>query len=184
MKFISAMRTPVREISAARAKMFLLDAVAAAVLLALDQFTKHLAILRLKGQPSFVLIEGVLEFTYLENRGSAFSLFQDRRVFILCVGFLVMGAVFFVLLKLPCDKRFRIAHVLLSALAAGALGNMVDRMRFGFVVDFISFVLIHFPVFNAADCYIVVCTFGLFYLFLFVYKEEELTFLRFGREKR
>ena len=59
---------------------------------------------------------------------------------------------------------------------------MIDRFRFDYVVDFISFVLINYPIFNVADIYVVVATVGLFILFLFVYKEEELDFLNFKRK--
>ena len=71
--------------------------------------------------------------------------------------------------------------ILLAVLIAGALGNIIDRVRFDYVVDFISFVLIHYPIFNVADCYVVVSAIVLFCLFLFVYKEEDLEFLSFKR---
>lgn len=158
-------------------KMIALDAVIVGVLLFLDQFTKYLAITHLKDQPAIVLIKGVLELQYLENRGSAFSLLQGQKFIILLIGFVVLAVLLFVILRLPQDKKFRIVHILLSALIAGALGNMIDRLRLDYVVDFISFVLIHFPVFNVADCFIVVCTISLFLLFMFVYKEDELKFL-------
>ena len=67
-------------------------------------------------------------------------------------------------------------------LIAGALGNIIDRIRFDYVVDFISFVLIHYPIFNVADCYIVVAAVMLFLLFMFVYKEEDLEFLSFRKK--
>ena len=67
-------------------------------------------------------------------------------------------------------------------LIAGALGNIVDRLRFDYVVDFISFVLIHYPIFNVADCYIVVSAILLFLLFMFVYKEADLEFLSFRKK--
>ena len=62
-------------------------------------------------------------------------------------------------------------------LAAGALGNLIDRMRYSYVVDFLYFKLIDFPVFNVADCYVTVGAVLLAVLILFVYKEEELGFL-------
>ncbi len=158
-------------------KRLILDALIAAVLLFLDQFTKYLAITHLKDQPAIVLIDGVLELQYLENRGSAFSLLQGQKFIILAIGFAVLAVLIFVIVKLPQNKKFRIVHILLSALIAGALGNIIDRLRFDYVVDFISFVLIHFPVFNVADCFIVVCTISLFLLFMFVYKEDDLKFL-------
>lgn len=148
--------------------LLLIDMLIAAALLALDQFTKYLVTLRLKGQPAFVLIDGVLELQYFENTGIAFSLFQNRKSFILITGFLVLAVILFFLFRIPRQKKFRIVHVLMSVLIAGALGNIVDRIRFDYVVDFISFVLIHYPIFNVADCYIVVSAIVLFLLFMFV----------------
>lgn len=159
--------------------MLILDAVIMLTLLVLDQLTKYLAIVHLKDKPAISLIDGVLELKYLENRGSAFGILQNQKFFILFVGVVFMAVILFFLFKLPSDKKFRIVHVLLSAIVAGGLGNMIDRFRFDFVVDFISFVLINFPVFNVADCYIVISTIGLFILFMFVYKEKDLDFLSF-----
>ena len=66
--------------------MLLIDVLITAVLLVFDQFTKHLAVVHLKGQAPYVLIDGVLELQYLENRGSAFGMLQNQKVFILFVG--------------------------------------------------------------------------------------------------
>lgn len=163
--------------------MLLIDMVVAALLLVLDQFTKHLAIARLKDRPAVVLIEGVLELKYLENRGSAFGMLQNQKFFILFVGFVFLAVILFFLFKLPGEKKFRIVHVFLAAVIAGGIGNMIDRFRFDYVVDFIYFVLINFPIFNIADCYIVVSVIGLFILFLFVFKEKDLEFLNFKLNK-
>lgn len=163
--------------------MLILDAVIMLLLLGFDQLTKYLVIVHLKDNPAISLIDGVLELEYLENRGSAFGILQNQKFFILFVGIVFMAVILFFLFKLPQDKKFRIVHVLLSAVVAGGLGNMIDRFRFDFVVDFISFVLIHFPVFNVADCYIVVSTIGLFILFMFVYKEKDLEFLSFKQNR-
>jgi len=149
-------------------KRLILDALIAAVLLFLDQFTKYLAITHLKDQPAIVLIDGVLELQYLENRGSAFSLLQGQKFIILAIGFAVLAVLIFVIVKLPQNKKFRIVHILLSALIAGALGNIIDRLRFDYVVDFISFVLIHFPVFNVADCFIVCIQRGRFKILIII----------------
>lgn len=157
-------------------KLLVMDAVIAVVLVLLDQATKYLAITHLKGKPAIVLMEGVLELQYVENRGIAFSLFQDRKIFILVMGFCVIAVILYFLLKIPEEKKFRIVHVFMAVLIAGAVGNIIDRIRFDFVVDFISFVLINYPVFNAADCFIVVSAITLFFLFMFVYKDEELAF--------
>jgi signal peptidase II len=163
--------------------MLLLDVVIAAALLALDQFTKYLAVLYLKGQAAFVLINGVLELNYLENRGSAFGMLQNQKYFILFVGVVFLAVILFLLFKLPEDKKYDSVHILLAAVIAGGLGNMIDRFKLDYVIDFISFVLINFPIFNVADCYIVVGTILLFILFLFVFKEKDLEFLSFKQNR-
>ncbi len=163
--------------------MLAVDLLVAAALVALDQYTKYLAVKKLKGNTAFVLIENVLELQYLENRGSAFGMLQNQKFFILFVGFVFMAALLFFLFKLPDAKKYRIVHIALSAVIAGGLGNMIDRLRLDYVVDFISFVLIDFPIFNVADCCIVVSAILLFLLFLFVYKESDLEFLNFKQNK-
>lgn len=167
----------------AKVIMLLIDVVVTALLLSLDQFTKYLAIMRLKDNPAKVLIKGVLELKYLENRGSAFGMLQNQKFFIIFVGVVFLAVILFFLLKLPGEKKFRIVHIFLAAVIAGGIGNMIDRFRFDYVVDFISFVLINFPIFNVADCYIVVSVIGLFILFLFVFKEKDLEFLNFKQNR-
>ena len=159
-----------------RTKMLLIDVVVMLVLLGLDQLTKYLAIINLKNHPAVVLWDGVLELNYLENRGSAFGMLQNQKFFILFIGVVFLAVILFFLFKLPEEKKFCTVHILLSAIVAGGVGNMIDRLRFDYVVDFISFVLIHFPIFNVADCYIVVATIVLFLLFLFVFEEKDLEF--------
>lgn len=75
--------------------MLIIDALIAAVLLVLDQFTKHLAVVHLKNQPAYVIIDGVLELQYLENRGSAFGMLQNQKVFILFVGIVFLAVLLF-----------------------------------------------------------------------------------------
>lgn len=166
-----------------RGIMLTIDAIIIIVLFLADQYTKQVAVERLKDHPAYVLIDGVLELQYLENRGSAFGMLQNQKFFILFVGVIFLLVILFFLLKLPEKKKYNIVHILLSVIVAGGLGNMADRIRLDYVVDFISFVLIHYPIFNVADCYIVVATVLLFFLFLFVFKEQDLEFLNFKQNR-
>ena len=166
-----------------RVKLFLIDIVIAAVLLALDQYTKYLAILHLKNRPALVLIDGVLELQYLENRGSAFGMLQNQKFFILFVGIVFLAVIVFFLFRMRLQKKYNIVHILLSVVIAGGIGNIVDRFRFDYVVDFISFVLINYPIFNVADCYIVVAMIILFLLFVFAFNEKDLEFLSFKQNR-
>ncbi|MCM1325684.1 MAG: signal peptidase II [Bacteroidales bacterium] len=166
-----------------RGIMLVIDAIIIIILFFADQYTKDLAVKQLKDRPAYVLIDGVLELQYLENRGSAFGMLQNQKFFILFVGVIFMLVILFFLLKLPEKKKYNIVHILLSVIVAGGLGNMADRIRLDYVVDFISFVLIHYPIFNVADCYIVVATVLLFLLFLFVFTEQDLEFLNFKQNR-
>lgn len=166
-----------------RPRMLLIDLAAAILLLAADQFTKYLAVTGLKGQTAYILIDGVLELQYLENRGSAFGMLQNQKFFILFVGAVFLAAILFFLFKLPEKRKFYVVHILLSMIVAGGIGNMIDRIRYDYVVDFISFVLINYPIFNVADCYIVVATVTLFILFLFVFREKDLEFLNLKQNR-
>lgn len=163
--------------------MLCLDILVIGLLLVLDQFTKSLAVTRLKGKSAYVLIDGVLELQYLENRGSAFGMLQNQKFFILFVGIVFMAVILLFLFKLPRQRKFCIVHILLSVIIAGGFGNMIDRLRYDYVVDFISFILINYPIFNVADIYIVMATIGLFILFLFVFKEKDLEFLNFKQNR-
>ena len=162
----------------------LIGALAAAVLVSLDQWTKYLAVLHLKGKNPIAVWEGVFELHYLENQGAAFGILQGQKgVFLICTA-IVMALLIFYYNRLPAGKRFfglRLVGVLLTA---GAVGNLIDRMRFSYVVDFLYFKLIDFPVFNVADCYVTVGAALLAVLILFVYKDEELSFLSFQKKEK
>ncbi|MED9903314.1 MAG: signal peptidase II [Lachnospiraceae bacterium] len=148
-----------------------------------DQWTKYLAITHLQGKGTYPLIEGVLEFQFFSNTGIAWSMLEGQIIFILFMGIVFLAAVLFFVIKLPDVKKFRVLYFLCGLLTGGAVGNMIDRICLGYVVDFIYFSLIDFPIFNVADICIVVSVILLAVLFLFVYKEEDLAFLNFKQKK-
>ena len=162
-------------------KRAIVSIVLAVLLLVFDQFTKKLAVLKLMDQPAYVLIDGVLEFDYLENRGVAFGMFQGQRWPILILGAVLMTGIIWVISRLPEGRKYTILQMILTCIVAGGIGNMIDRFFLGYVIDFISFVLINYPIFNVADCYVVCATIGLFVMFLFFMKDEEFEFLSFKK---
>ena len=166
-----------------RGLLLAVNAIITGLLIFFDQFTKYLALTKLKGEEAIVLIQDVLELDYLENRGSAFGMFQNQKVFLLASGFVFLAFILYFMLKIPIEKKYLLIHLCLTGILAGGIGNMIDRFRFGFVVDFISFVLIHFPIFNVADCYIVVSVILLMLEILFVLKDDDLSFLSFKKSK-
>lgn len=143
------------------------------VLLWLDQWTKQLAVRHLMGKPAIVLMEGVLELRYLENRGAAFGMFQGRQFFFFLVALAVFAMIVFGLYRMPFTRRYLPLGCCMALLSAGAAGNMIDRISQQYVVDFIYFRLIDFPIFNVADCYVTVAAFCMMILVLWVYHDED-----------
>lgn len=143
-------------------------------LLLADQYTKLLAITHLKGQPSFVIINRVLEFSYLENTGAAFSSFRGRQPLLIGLTTLVILLLIWKYLTLPGGKRFFPMRLCMLFILSGAVGNLIDRVSRNYVVDFIYFVPIDFPKFNVADIYITVGVAVLAFLLFFHYSDEDM----------
>ena len=163
-------------------RQFFIFFIGLGVSIGLDQFTKHLAVVHLKGQKPFVLIKGVFEFYYSENRGAAFGMLQGRQGFFFLIAAAVILAVLWAVYRMPAGKRYLPLMCSLFLLVSGAVGNMIDRLTQKYVVDFLYFKLIDFPIFNVADIYVSVGTAVLIILILFYYKEEELNLLLKGRK--
>ncbi len=161
-----------------------IDLVAFILLVAADQITKYIAVLHLKDQPSVELIPDVFELQYLENRGAAFGMLQNGKVFFVFAAIVMLTAIVFVLIKAPVSRKYRPWHVFLVMIAAGGIGNMIDRLRLDYVIDFLYFSLINFPIFNVADIFVSVGT-ALFAVFiLFFCKEEDLKFISLSIQKK
>lgn len=152
--------------------------VAVALLTGFDQLTKLLAVKNSKGKADIPLIPDVLYFQYLENRGAAFGIFQDRKIFLVLLTSLILVGVCYVLWKIPADKKYIYLKLLCFLITAGGIGNLIDRVRLDYVIDFIYFAPIDFPVFNVADIYVSVGMVFLFTVVLFYYKDEDFEFLK------
>lgn len=159
----------------------ILSAVAVFLLVLLDQLTKKAAVMYLKGKDAFSLIPGVFELQYLENRGAAFGALQNQRWFFILVVFLVLAALIWCFLRLPEEKHYRPLAILSVLIAAGAIGNMIDRILNGYVIDFFYFSLIDFPIFNVADIYVTLSAIALIIVVLFYYKEEDFSLIFTGK---
>lgn len=147
------------------------------VAILLDQYTKYLAVVNLKDNAALVLWDGVFELSYLENRGAAFGLLQNRQIFFICITIVISVFIFYCYIRIPKTGRYLPLRLCGIFIVSGAVGNLLDRIRLGYVVDFFYFRLIDFPVFNVADIYVTVSFIVLLILVFFCYKEEELQFL-------
>lgn len=118
----------------------------------LDQLTKLLAVQYLKPIGSYPLWQNVLHLTYVENRGAAFGMLSNQRwVFMIFSTVAIIGLVVYLFRFCKEGKWIKVA---LAMIIGGGIGNMIDRIALGYVVDFVDFTLIHFAVFNVADSFV------------------------------
>lgn len=163
----------------------ILGAISVILLLFLDQFTKYLASVYLKGGNSVILIKHVFQLHYLENQGAAFGLLQGQRLWFIIVTSIMLILMVIVYLRAPLEKKYGWIRFILVLLTAGAIGNLIDRLRLNYVIDFFYFELINFPIFNVADIYVTCGMALLVILILFYYKEKDLEVLwSFQRKKQ
>ena len=109
------------------------------VLIFIDQYTKILALANLKNQDPFVIWDGVFELHYLENRGAAFGILQNQQLFFIIMTVIVLVVIAHLYRFTPDTKRYLPLRLCIIFITAGAIGNMIDRIMRGYVVDFFYF---------------------------------------------
>lgn len=144
------------------------------IFILLDQFTKYLAVQHLMNKDDIILIPGVLQLHYLENTGAAFSLLEGKQLLFAIITPILLIIMAYILIRLPQNKKYTLLNYIIVFVIAGAIGNYIDRVTNNYVVDFIYFSLINFPVFNIADIYVTCSVIALFLVILFYYKDEDL----------
>ena len=125
----------------------------AILVVVLDQVAKYLTVAHIPLETAVPAIPGLFQLTYVQNTGMAFSMLEGGRWFFLVMTLAALG-----LMVLAVKKRW-ISHPLglwaLAAIAGGAVGNLIDRIRLGYVIDMIEVTFMKFAVFNVADCFVV-----------------------------
>lgn len=170
-------------------KRFFLFFFVSLFLIIFDQWTKHLAVAFLKGGAEIALLPRVLYLLYVENPGAAFGILRGQQFFFLLITIVVLLGILYTVWKIPSSfhsgqaemEKSRSYFPLFWALCfvfSGAIGNCIDRQLRAYVVDFIYFSPIDFPVFNVADIYVSVSAFLLLLLFMFYYKETDFSFVK------
>ena len=162
-------------------KQSIIALITVIALIILDQITKLIVLDKLKDHDAFVLIPGVFELRYLENRGAAFGMMQNMRAFFVVITIVVLAGVLIFYYKTPETKKYFMLRSVMVLIAAGAVGNFIDRVFRQYVVDFFYFSLINFPIFNVADIYVTCSMFLLVFLLLFYYKDEDLQVYSFKK---
>lgn len=146
-------------------ELFIIIFIAAA-----DQITKYIAVQYLKPLQTIPLWEGVLSLTYVENRGAAFGILQNQRWFLVVLPFLIITAV--VIYLVIHRREGLLTRICLAVILGGAIGNLIDRIFLGYVVDMFQATFIEFPVFNVADTAVVCGTIMLAFQLLLQGKSE------------
>lgn len=142
------------------------------LLIAVDRITKQFAIRNLMKQ-EIEIIPNVFSLHYLENRGAAWGWFQNATWLFISITVAVVFAMLYFYKRIPFEKKYNLLRISIIILSAGAIGNFIDRIMWRYVVDFLYFKWINFPVFNVADCFVCIAAVLLLYCILFKYKDEE-----------
>lgn len=150
--------------------------ICAAILVWLDRISKLWAIANLMNKEEKWIIKNALQLYYLPNgnRGAAWGMLEGHQTLFVIIATVVVLAIAYIIFNIPEDKKFIFLTISLTFIAAGGIGNMYDRIMQGYVVDFIYFSLIDFPIFNVADIYVSVSTVLLALYLIFIVKEDEL----------
>lgn len=123
--------------------------VMVALLVGLDQLTKYLVITNVKPVDAVPVIDNILQFRYVENTGAAFSILSEKTWLLsLVTGVLIVGALVYLFVTKPKSKLLITSIILV---VSGGLGNLVDRLFRGYVVDFIEYLFMEYAVYNFAD---------------------------------
>ncbi|MDF2906629.1 MAG: hypothetical protein K0R34_1950 [Herbinix sp.] len=146
-------------------------------LVIMDQGTKLWVRQTLMDNDPIVIIPDVFSLQYHENTGAVWGIMSGKVQFLSIFTFLILGFIVYLYLKIPQDKKFNPMKLITVFIIAGAVGNLIDRIFLGYVVDFIYFELINFPLFNVADSYLTVSCALLFLLAVFFYKDTDFEFL-------
>jgi signal peptidase II len=141
---------------------YLILAITSAAVIALDQWTKHLVHTSFRWGQTIPVLDPVFALTYVRNQGAAFGLLHRappwfRDPFFVVVPVVALFVIFFLIARLPRSQSW--TAVALSLILGGAVGNLIDRLRYGFVIDFLDLhwrEIYHWPAFNIADSCIVV----------------------------
>ena len=137
---------------------------------AADQFTKYLTLANIPLHTDVPFIPGFLGFTYVQNTGAAFSMFQGMQWLFLIIFTALTALIIIEYFKKPMPFT-KLERWCIAAIYGGGLGNMIDRLRLGYVVDMIETQFITFPVFNVADCFITCGCFAMLFSLAFLNKE-------------
>lgn len=155
------------------------------IIIGADQGAKLWIRLNVMNKEPLIIIPKVLNLQYHENTGAVWGIMSGKVQFLSIFTFFILVVILFVYFKIPQNKRFNALKIICICIIGGAIGNLIDRVVLGHVVDYIYFEIINFPLFNIADSFLTISCILLFILSFTYYKDEDFTFLEqlIGRKK-
>ena len=139
------------------------------ILFGIDQWTKNAATIYLKGQETKKVLGDFFVLRYLKNYGAAFGILQNKQIFLILLTAVILVMILYVYIKTPDTPHYRLIRIF----------SFAHR----YVIDFLYAKVIDFPIFNVADCYVVVSAVVLAMLIGFYYQEEDMAVYKFGGKK-
>lgn len=139
-----------------KSKHLTIFSLALAIIL-IDQITKFLIKINFQLNQSLPLIKNIFHLTYIRNFGAGFGILQQQKWILIFISIIVIGVIFYYLDRIKDKEKF--LQVIVGLVLGGTIGNLIDRVAYGFVVDFLDFRI--WPVFNFADSFVTIGVIGL-----------------------
>jgi len=163
-------------------KIYFFPIIVISLLTAFDQLTKFMITSKYELYESKDIIKDVFSLTYIRNEGIAWGMMEGKQILFVIISAIVLIGCFYIYSNISDNKRYRLLRIAMLFLVSGAIGNMIDRINLNYVIDFFSFDLINFPVFNVADIYVVCSMIVIFLLIMFKYKDEDFDIILHGEK--
>ncbi|MCH8004229.1 MAG: signal peptidase II [Nanoarchaeota archaeon] len=129
----------------------------ALIIILFDQITKFLIRINFQLNETFPIIKNIFRLTYIHNFGAGFGILQQQKWILIFISLIVIGVIFYYFDRIK-DKEI-LLQVLVGFVLGGTIGNLIDRIIYGFVIDFIDFRI--WPIFNVADSFVTIGVIGL-----------------------
>ena len=138
-------------------KKYLIIFSAALIIILIDQITKFLIKTNFQLNQTLLVINNIFHLTYIHNFGAGFGILQQQKFILIFVSIIVVGFIFYYLDKIK--EKERLLQLLIGFILGGTVGNLIDRIIYGYVIDFLDFRI--WPVFNFADSFVTIGVIGL-----------------------
>ena len=158
-----------------KALSVIISLIVVAILVVIDQISKLWIVKNMVPyKDEKKVIDGVFSLRFIKNSGAAWGSFSGKTILLLVISIILIVAMLYVYKNIIFENKYLELKICILFILGGAIGNMIDRIRLGFVIDFIEAKFINFPIFNFADICVTVCMFVVLALFLFKYKDEDM----------